>query len=109
MVVDQAADAAQVIFQRTAQFAAVLGELGRMGVDQAPDADNVGFERLGEHGAALGNLLDLVGDKAVDRGAAVGEFAEIGLQRARQYVAAFSQLSDVASNHFINDRTGLDK
>ena len=38
--------------------------------------------------AAFGELLDLTGDKAVDAGAAFGQLAEVGLQRARQDAAA---------------------
>ena len=61
----------------------------------------------GKDVAAFGELLDLAGDQPVDAGAALGELAEIGLQRPGQDVAAFGQLADMAGDHLVNVRCGF--
>ncbi len=99
---------------------------------------DVGLERLRDRIAAVGEFLHLAATRlsiagrsalsARDRmsrpsasfstwaatmpsmpDAALGQLAEVGLQSARQDVAALGQLADVAGDHFVNVHAGLDE
>ena len=60
------------------------------------------FERLGDQRAAFRQLLDVLADGALDRGAAFGEFLQVGMQRGRHAVAALGELAGVVLDSLVD-------